>query len=88
MKAHGDIDLVLEGHTDAIGTDAYNDDLSLRRVEAVKAKLTEVYGIPGNRISTVGYGESRPVADNSTDEGRAQNRRVVGQLSFTEVVTD
>ena len=87
MKAHDDIDLVLEGHTDAIGTDAYNQDLSQRRVEAVKTRLMKDYGIDGNRISTVGYGESRPVADNSTDEGRAQNRRVVGQVSFTEVVT-
>jgi OOP family OmpA-OmpF porin len=88
MKQHGDIDLVLEGHTDAMGSDAYNQDLSLRRVEAVKAKLASDYGIPGNRISTVGYGESRPIADNSTAEGRAQNRRVIGVLSFSEVVSD
>jgi OmpA-OmpF porin, OOP family len=88
MKEHSDITLALEGHTDAIGTDAYNQDLSLRRVDAVKAKLVEIYGIPGNRISTVGFGESRPVADNSTDEGRAKNRRVIGQVSFEEVVPD
>jgi OmpA-OmpF porin, OOP family len=88
MKEHSDIQLQLEGHTDAIGTDAYNQDLSLRRVQAVKAKLTEVYGIPGNRISTVGFGESRPIADNSTDAGRAQNRRVIGQVSFEEVIND
>ena len=88
MKAHDDIDLVLEGHTDAIGTDAYNQDLSERRVAAVKAKIAQDYGIDPSRISTVGYGESRPIADNSTDEGRARNRRVVGELSFTEVVGD
>ncbi|MGD9660495.1 MAG: OmpA family protein [Porticoccaceae bacterium] len=86
MKQHDDIDLVLEGHTDSVGTDAYNQDLSQRRVDAVKAKLVEMYGIPGNRISTVGYGESRPVADNSTDEGRAKNRRVIGAMTFEEVV--
>ncbi|MAT51838.1 MAG: hypothetical protein CMK32_11715 [Porticoccaceae bacterium] len=88
MKAHDDIDLVLEGHTDAIGTDTYNQDLSNRRAAAVKAKLVEMYGIDPSRVSTVGYGESRPVADNSTSEGRAQNRRVIGELSYEEVVTD
>jgi len=88
MKAHEDIDLVLEGHTDSIGTDAYNQDLSERRVAAVKAKIVQDYGINASRISTVGYGESRPIADNSTDEGRARNRRVIGDLTFTEVVAD
>ena len=88
MKEHDDILLVLEGHTDAIGTDAYNQDLSERRAAAVKAKLAEDYGIPESRISTVGYGESRPIADNSTDEGRARNRRVIGEMTYTEVVTD
>lgn len=88
MKEHGDIELVLEGHTDSMGTDAYNQDLSQRRVDAVKAKLVADYGIPGDRISTVGYGESRPIADNSTDEGRAQNRRVIGELTFTEAVSE
>ena len=88
MKAHDDIDLVLEGHTDAIGSDAYNQDLSARRAAAVKERIVQDYGIDPGRISTVGYGESRPIADNSTDEGRARNRRVVGELSFTEVVGD
>jgi len=85
MKAHDDIELVLEGHTDAVGSDAYNQSLSLRRVNAVKAKLAKDYGIPANRIATVGYGESRPVADNATAEGRAKNRRVIGELSYSEV---
>jgi len=88
MKAHDDIELVLEGHTDSVGSDAYNQDLSLRRVTAVKAKIVEDYGIAANRISTMGYGETRPIADNSTDEGRARNRRVVGELTYTEVVAD
>jgi len=88
MKVHDDIELVLEGHTDWIGTDAYNQDLSDRRAKAVKAKLVETYGIAANRISTVGYGESRPIADNKTDEGRARNRRVIGELSYSEVVVD
>lgn len=88
MKAHQDIQLVLEGHTDSIGTDAYNQDLSERRVAAVKAKIVQDYGINPSRISTVGYGESRPIADNNTEEGRARNRRVIGELSFKEVVAD
>jgi OmpA-OmpF porin, OOP family len=88
MKAHEDIELLLEGHTDAIGTDQYNQGLSERRVAAVKAKLVEDYALDAGRISTVGYGESRPIADNKTDEGRARNRRVIGELSYTEVVVD
>ena len=86
MKAHDDIELVLEGHTDSVGSDAYNQSLSLRRVAAVKAKLVKDFGIAANRISTVGYGESRPIADNATAEGRAKNRRVIGELSYSEVM--
>ncbi|OUS11252.1 hypothetical protein A9Q89_09390 [Gammaproteobacteria bacterium 53_120_T64] len=88
MKAHDDIELVLEGHTDAIGTDAYNQDLSERRVIAVEAKLAEMYGLDPARVSTVGYGEARPIADNSSKEGRARNRRVIGELSYSEVFAD
>lgn len=88
MKVHDDIELVLEGHTDFIGSDQYNQSLSERRAAAVKVKLVEMYGIAPSRISSVGYGESRPIADNNTDEGRARNRRVIGELSYTEVVAD
>ena len=85
MKAHDDIDLVLEGHSDSRGSDQYNLSLSDRRAKAVKAKLVEVYGIPAARISAVGYGETKPIASNETEEGRARNRRVVGEMSFSEV---
>ncbi|MGB0450203.1 MAG: OmpA family protein [Porticoccaceae bacterium] len=85
MKAHEDIDLVLEGHTDSRGSDDYNMSLSDRRAKAVKAKLVSDYGIPAERISAMGYGETQPAASNATDEGRARNRRVVGELSFSEV---
>ena len=84
MKAHDDIELVLEGHTDSRGSDAYNQGLSERRVAAVKAALAETYGIPVDRISAAGYGESRPIADNNTDEGRQLNRRVIGELTYSE----
>ncbi|MEW6168471.1 MAG: OmpA family protein [Pseudomonadota bacterium] len=75
LKAYPDIDVELEGHTDAIGTDAYNLGLSERRANAVKAYL-EGRGVPGRRMKPVGYGESRPIATNDTEEGREENRRV------------
>jgi OOP family OmpA-OmpF porin len=67
--------IIAVGHTDSIGTDAYNQKLSVRRSEAVKAYLTSK-GIERNRIYTEGKGEKQPVADNKTREGRAKNRRV------------
>lgn len=67
--------LIAVGHTDSIGTDAYNQALSLRRVEAVKAYLVSK-GVPADQIKTEGKGESQPVASNQTRDGRAQNRRV------------
>lgn len=88
MKAHEDIELVLEGHTDSRGDESYNQDLSERRAAAVKAKLAEDYGIAAGRISTVGYGESRPIADNDTVEGRERNRRVIGEMSYTEIAPE
>jgi OmpA-OmpF porin, OOP family len=63
------------GHTDSIGSKAYNQKLSLRRASAVKAYLVSK-GIEANRIYTEGKGETQPVADNKTKEGRAKNRRV------------
>ncbi|MBE0624978.1 MAG: OmpA family protein, partial [Burkholderiales bacterium] len=63
------------GHTDSIGSNAYNQKLSLRRAGAVKAYLVSK-GIEANRIYTEGKGETQPVADNKTKEGRAKNRRV------------
>jgi OOP family OmpA-OmpF porin len=62
------------GHADSIGSDAYNQALSVRRAEAVKAYFVSK-GIEGNRVYTEGKGEKQPVADNKTAEGRAKNRR-------------
>jgi len=63
------------GHTDSTGSDAYNLDLSKRRAESVSNYLTS-RGVARARIETIGYGEQYPVADNTTEQGRAQNRRV------------
>ena len=63
------------GHADSIGSDAYNQKLSVRRAESVKVYLVSK-GIEANRIYTEGKGEKQPVADNRTREGRAKNRRV------------
>lgn len=67
--------IIAVGHTDSVGTDTYNQKLSIRRSEAVKAYLVSK-GIEKNRVYTEGKGEKQPVADNKTKEGRAKNRRV------------
>lgn len=70
------IDIVIAvGHTDSVGSDAYNERLSLARAESVKAYLVSK-GVEAKRIRTEGKGESQPIADNATKEGRAKNRRV------------
>ncbi len=68
--------LTVDGHTDNIGGDAYNLDLSKRRAAAVKQALVTRFKIADARLATGGYGASRPKATNATLEGRAQNRRV------------
>jgi OOP family OmpA-OmpF porin len=67
--------ITVEGHTDARGTDAYNQKLSERRARAVASDLVK-RGVAASRITVAGRGESQPVASNDTEEGRAQNRRV------------
>ena len=67
--------IIAVGHTDAVGADGYNQKLSVKRSEAVKAYLVSK-GIEKNRVYTEGKGEKQPVADNKTKDGRAKNRRV------------
>ncbi len=67
--------VMVEGHTDNVGTPAFNQDLSERRAKAVMQYLIE-RGVAANRLQSVGYGLTKPVADNKTEEGRAKNRRV------------
>lgn len=68
-------DIVVKGHTDATGSDSYNQALSVRRARAVRDFLMDS-GVVGSRISSIGYGESQPVASNDTSAGRQLNRRV------------
>jgi len=88
MQAHDSIGLDLEGHTDSTGPEAYNQKLSERRANAVKNEFITTYGISSQRISTAGHGELRPIADNSTREGKRLNRRVMAELSYPVTTTD
>lgn len=75
LNRYDDTNMVIEGHTDNVGSDYANQTLSERRAESV-ANLLKTYGVSGTRLSPVGYGETRPVASNDTEYGRTLNRRV------------
>jgi len=75
LKENPGVRVQVAGYTDSIGTDEYNQGLSERRANAVLDYLSS-HGIDSSRLSAVGFGESNPVADNATDDGRSQNRRV------------
>ncbi len=76
LKSDPSLKLEVRGHTDNVGTQNFNLRLSRDRAEAVRRYVTEKFGISPERLSAAGYGPTRPVADNATQEGRAQNRRV------------
>ena len=67
----------IQGHTDSVGSDTYNEELGLERAEAVRRYLNMQHHIPLHRMSVISYGEAAPVSDNKSRDGRAQNRRVV-----------
>jgi outer membrane protein OmpA-like peptidoglycan-associated protein len=75
LQKHPGKKVTIEGNTDAIGSDAYNEKLGMRRAESVKKYLVDK-GIAADTLTTESFGESKPVADNKTKEGRAMNRRV------------
>jgi len=77
--------VIAVGHTDSVGSDAYNQKLSLRRAESVKAYLVSK-GIEANRVYTEGKGKKQPLADNKTADGRAKNRRVEIEVVGTRTV--
>jgi OmpA-OmpF porin, OOP family len=76
MKKYPSTTAVIEGHTDNVGTYDHNMDLSQRRAEAVMSYLVENFGIDRTRLTAKGYGFTRPVADNSTNDGKQKNRRI------------
>jgi len=76
LKKHADVKIKIVGHTDSDGSDASNLELSRKRSGAVKDALVKDFGIDASRIETEGKGESSPVANNKTKEGKAGNRRV------------
>lgn len=75
LKKYEDTNVLVEGHTDASGSDEYNLELSKERAYSVEDYLTEL-GVEKSRLETMGYGESQPIATNETEEGKQQNRRV------------
>jgi len=83
LNSYRDTDIEVQGHTDSKGSDAYNMDLSVKRASAVSAYLNN-HGISNNRMSLRGFGESIPKYDNTTADGRSQNRRVEFLISANE----
>ena len=84
-RAKNTVDIMVVGHTDSTGPEAYNQALSERRAQAVAEYLESHTDLPDEEIEVIGKGESDPVADNSTREGRAMNRRV--DIGFAGVIT-
>ena len=76
LKNDAALTLEVQGHTDNVGAPTANLTLSQQRADAVKKYLVDSYAIAGDRLTTAGFGDTKPVADNSTDAGRAKNRRV------------
>jgi OOP family OmpA-OmpF porin len=77
IKDHPGSRILIEGHTDSIGSVEANLALSKARAAEVRRTLVEKYNLDAGRIETEGFGEARPVADNATPDGRLRNRRVV-----------
>ena len=85
MKKFPTVKGVIEGHTDNVGSAAANLKLSQSRAEAVRNYLVKKYGIAADRLTAKGYGLTRPVADNATEAGRQQNRRITAVLDSVTV---
>ncbi len=80
MTQYAGTAVVIEGHTDSMGKATYNEELSSRRAKSVANLLVEKYAISAGRVESQGFGETKPVADNNTAEGRSENRRVVAVI--------
>ncbi len=84
MAKYPATDVTFEGHTDSQGAQEYNLPLSERRAATIGSMLIDRFGVSASRVKTVGYGESRPIASNDTEEGRQRNRRVVAEIKANE----
>ena len=82
LKKYSDIRILVEGHTDNVGSAKYNEKLSQQRADAIKKNLVEKYGIEASRLSTKGFGMAKPIASNATKEGRQKNRRVEASAEY------
>jgi OmpA-OmpF porin, OOP family len=76
LQNQPDLKLMIQGHTDNVGKPGYNLELSKKRAESVKIYLVEKFKVDGARLTTEGFGDTKPIAKNDTEQGRAQNRRV------------
>jgi OOP family OmpA-OmpF porin len=85
MREFSDTNAVIEGHTDNVGKAAYNQRLSEERAKSVRQYLIDKFSIDGSRLTTVGYGFSKPIASNDTAEGRQKNRRVVAVMEAVRI---
>lgn len=85
LAENKDIKLKIDGHTDYIGTDQYNLTLSIKRADSIRKYLVE-RGVLASNVSIEGYGKQHPIANNSTEEGRAKNRRVEFIISRDKVI--
>jgi OOP family OmpA-OmpF porin len=83
MKKYPDIKIVIEGHTDNVGGKKYNLNLSQKRAEAIKKVMVTKFNINSARITAKGFGYSKPIASNSTKEGKQKNRRVEAAVEYT-----
>ncbi len=76
--------VIVEGHTDSVGKDAYNLRLSRSRAKAIKERLAQVMGYSPDMVEAIGFGESRPIASNNTATGRQRNRRVILKVYYSK----
>jgi len=76
LKENPQIKVMIEGHTDSVGSAKVNQIISEKRAQSAKKYIQDKFGISGDRMAVKGYGATKPVADNRTKEGRSKNRRV------------
>ncbi|RCU51711.1 OmpA family protein [Corallincola holothuriorum] len=84
MNQYPQLTVTIEGHTSSAGAADYNQQLSEKRAKAVAAELVERYSVPASRVSTVGYGETKPLSTENSKEAAAANRRIVATLTVVE----